>query len=205
MLLPALSKAKAKAHAASCLNNLKQMGLGMIMYADDNNGFVPRGANSTEGEPWYRVLTPQFGGRTTNDAARARIFSCPGYPDKKQRLAYVNNNWKFRSLVDKGGSDYNQPTKITAVQVPVETIYVADYESGPASIIVTEDNPYSHHHDVWSMNHIPYNPVTTNLNVGRRVALTRHGAGPNCLFFDGHSGFKKARLITPDDWRDQRY
>ncbi|MGZ8898957.1 MAG: type II secretion system protein, partial [Limisphaerales bacterium] len=37
MLLPALSKAKEKARASKSLNNLKQIGLGTTMYAEDNN------------------------------------------------------------------------------------------------------------------------------------------------------------------------
>ena len=36
MLLPALSKAKLKATGAACLNNQKQLILGFVMYADDN-------------------------------------------------------------------------------------------------------------------------------------------------------------------------
>jgi prepilin-type N-terminal cleavage/methylation domain-containing protein/prepilin-type processing-associated H-X9-DG protein len=41
MLLPALAKAKAAASQTACLNNLKQWGLAMGMYADDNNQFYP--------------------------------------------------------------------------------------------------------------------------------------------------------------------
>ena len=38
LLLPALAKAKAKAQGVYCMNNTKQIALGWIMYADDNNG-----------------------------------------------------------------------------------------------------------------------------------------------------------------------
>lgn len=42
MLLPALTKAKEKANQINCLNNLKQWGLAMVMYADDNIQFYPK-------------------------------------------------------------------------------------------------------------------------------------------------------------------
>src|SRR5690242_6143851 len=41
MLLPALAKAKAKAHAAGCLSNLRQLTLCWSMYADDNGDSLP--------------------------------------------------------------------------------------------------------------------------------------------------------------------
>src|SRR5688572_30121230 len=41
MLLPALSKAKNKAHRTACLSNLKQIQLCWIMYPDDNLDFCP--------------------------------------------------------------------------------------------------------------------------------------------------------------------
>lgn len=48
MLLPALSKAREKARSISCVNNLKQNAMMLILYVDDNEGWGPRhlhGAN----------------------------------------------------------------------------------------------------------------------------------------------------------------
>src|SRR4051812_28133208 len=41
MLLPALSKAKAKAQQTYCLNNIRQLVLGAHMYVGDNNDWYP--------------------------------------------------------------------------------------------------------------------------------------------------------------------
>jgi prepilin-type N-terminal cleavage/methylation domain-containing protein/prepilin-type processing-associated H-X9-DG protein len=41
MLLPALSAAKARARQTQCINNMKQLGLGMEMYVDDNSTIFP--------------------------------------------------------------------------------------------------------------------------------------------------------------------
>ena len=41
MLLPALARAKQKANQIACLNNLKQWGIAMPMYADDNGQSFP--------------------------------------------------------------------------------------------------------------------------------------------------------------------
>src|SRR6266850_8593496 len=39
LLLPALAKAKGKAKQTACLNNLRQLGLGTIMYLSDNGKY----------------------------------------------------------------------------------------------------------------------------------------------------------------------
>src|SRR5712672_2898662 len=49
MLLPALSRAKSKADRIACLNNLKQIGLLMQFYTDENNEFFPSHRNQNLG------------------------------------------------------------------------------------------------------------------------------------------------------------
>jgi len=48
MLLPALSKAKARAQSISCLNNMRQLGLAGVLYASDNNDLLA----GNEGHPF---------------------------------------------------------------------------------------------------------------------------------------------------------
>jgi len=61
MLLPALAQAKEKARSVSCLNNLKQMGTALVLYAGDHNDFlVPAEYDLRNGAPfqegWPTIL-----------------------------------------------------------------------------------------------------------------------------------------------------
>ena len=57
MLLPALAKAREKARAISCTNNLKTCGLHFAMYASDNNDqCVPNSSNVVGRGPWTAML-----------------------------------------------------------------------------------------------------------------------------------------------------
>jgi prepilin-type N-terminal cleavage/methylation domain-containing protein/prepilin-type processing-associated H-X9-DG protein len=62
MLLPVLGKAKQKAQAVSCMNNLKQLTLGEMMYSGDNNdSFVPNGElTDGNGTPLLQATDPNF-------------------------------------------------------------------------------------------------------------------------------------------------
>ena len=211
MLLPALSKAKAAGQKASCLNNLHQMGLSLMMYANDHNDIIPR-ANIPH---WYQVMTANLAGRGPDAFTRLKTFICPSYPNKANLLSYVVNGWYFTSPLDNTGIEWDRsanssvPTysKLTAIQQPVATIYLADdeYNASRAYTKIT-DTLTPEQYDVWSPAHLPYAANgTENPKANRRVSINRHGKGPDLLFFDGHTALKPAKQIVVYDWRDRKY
>ena len=60
MLLPALASAKRKAYAIQCLSNIKQLQLGWIMYANENNDWMmPNSPSTFSGASWVGNLSVQ--------------------------------------------------------------------------------------------------------------------------------------------------
>jgi len=102
MLLPALQKAREKARQVACLSQLKQIGLGALMYAQDWRDFLPVGVGyhsytwwwwGDNNENGYSAFAAYVRGK---GADRAGILSCPsargigrGY---SPGLSYAQNN-----------------------------------------------------------------------------------------------------------------
>ena len=66
MLLPALGKAKAKAHHIRCVNNQKQLTMGWIMYADDYEDKLVWNDLTPNGSGWIRGVLDYAAGNTHN-------------------------------------------------------------------------------------------------------------------------------------------
>jgi prepilin-type N-terminal cleavage/methylation domain-containing protein len=60
LLLPTLIRAKRRAQAAICMNNVKQLNLALLLYAGDNNDWFP--ANGFRGTAWAEGMDPGFVG-----------------------------------------------------------------------------------------------------------------------------------------------
>jgi prepilin-type N-terminal cleavage/methylation domain-containing protein/prepilin-type processing-associated H-X9-DG protein len=84
MLLPALAKSKEKAKGIKCTNNLKQLGLALIIYGDDN-GFYPAAYDNTSGQlPNNAWIWPPLLRSTMYKSASTDVFRCPSAPDTAQ-------------------------------------------------------------------------------------------------------------------------
>jgi prepilin-type N-terminal cleavage/methylation domain-containing protein len=92
MLLPALKNARAKAHQITCLNNLKQLGSSMAMYASDKDGCI---AQIWDGKySWTDQLAPYCTRFTEPEEARAgrpQVFADPETPNYKTFLCPIEN------------------------------------------------------------------------------------------------------------------
>jgi len=199
MLLPALAKAKDKAKAISCINNLKQMGIGMLMYADDNQGRIPRGNQPY----WWECFGTELGASATT-ATNLGTYRCPSYPNPEQLVCYVVNAWDFNSPTDLTGHEAIGISKLSNFKRPVDTLYLVDNEDGPWRPIITDLEGANLYHDVWQKSHLAYGLSGTGprLYPQRRVAAKRHGdKGSNILYMDGHAAFKDAKLIDDNDFR----
>ncbi|MCQ2402504.1 MAG: DUF1559 domain-containing protein [Lentisphaeria bacterium] len=95
MLLPALSKAREKARAISCVNNLKQLTLGNLLYTNDYDDFLPPTACRNDGNTTSRVWAQDYMNRayvitwfTLNPLIPGTPMNCQQWYNK-DKAAYV--------------------------------------------------------------------------------------------------------------------
>ncbi len=75
LLLPVLSGAKARAKRTQCLNNLKQINLGVHLYAGDNGDTLPNTGTGTY--VTYKEVVKSYVGLHGPSSPQDKIFACP--------------------------------------------------------------------------------------------------------------------------------
>jgi prepilin-type N-terminal cleavage/methylation domain-containing protein/prepilin-type processing-associated H-X9-DG protein len=220
MLLPALSKAKAKAQSVNCISNLKQWSLTWMIYTDDHDGrFMDSVGTASDREEWARVLqvtyrkkpdlllcpsTPELAPNAAGDSAfgatkKAYQFGTVSDPVTGGTLwgSYGLNLWVYDTKVAiQGRNAEGHWKKVTASLRPTETPLMADAKwrgggPGHAPDITRADAMQPPS----SSDDIPGKPYEMS-----HFAMKRHGKGINLCFFDGSARNIKAYQLYELRW-----
>jgi prepilin-type N-terminal cleavage/methylation domain-containing protein/prepilin-type processing-associated H-X9-DG protein len=119
ILFPVFARARENARRASCMSNLKQLGLGMMMYVQDydetyspNQQAFP--TSPTTYDYWYQTLQPYI--------KSTQLFFCPNAPTGNS-IGYGNYGINSNVSADSG-----QPVvKMSAIDSPASTYMILDY------------------------------------------------------------------------------
>jgi prepilin-type N-terminal cleavage/methylation domain-containing protein len=180
ILFPVFAKAREAARRASCLNNMKQMGTGIMMYVQDyDETYMPRrGGGIANGGHWGYVIQPYV----KND----KLWTCPSnsasanttigtpVPDPGFRLrrSYGVNGWVFD----------NELFGLNAarLQAPAQNILIAEHTA----------------------NHDDFAGYWWGQTTYRDVGFAGHAATWNLIYFDGHAKNKRptATVSTVNEW-----
>jgi len=116
ILFPVFARAREKARASSCLSNVKQLMLGVMMYAQDYDETLIPGAYPIETPTlrWYSILEPYL--------KNAQMLQCPNLPG-----GYVDYGWNWSEFGYYYGSHgTGWCTKLAEIGLPAETILLGD-------------------------------------------------------------------------------
>jgi len=169
LLLPALSKAKESARTTQCLNQMRQLGLAVRLYVDENGDAFPRSEHSAfaNGQlPWERSLAPLLGSSTTAwTNLLTGLYQCPS--DKRTTPWSYGLNVYYELGPDDDYTGKPQTWR-RLTQVPRPS----------AAILFAENNSSADH----LMPEFWYSQADAV-----DLASTRHNRRANYTFADGHA------------------
>ncbi len=225
LLLPALASAKEAGRRIKCLNNMRQLGLGLSMYVNDNEGMLLPRAHPTAADPYH----PRWPHRLRPFYQDVKILVCPSerpnqptnvasqllwdlYPSDFYPRSYIYNSFNDYYI------DYFTKRGLTGSELKQWRKYAMTNELGvPESIIrypsetaVFGEKEWESLH--WYFDYETYEDITQldqrkHSNAGR---TTGNSGGSNYIFADGSARFVKfGRTVSPinmwavtDAWRN---
>ena len=197
MLLPALNKARDRAHAITCTSNLKQLGLAVASYAGDYDGYYPSSLNIynhyADGFKQFESLAPYINARRPSNAvsgantysiikkldygdglyiATTSLVLCPSSHDKRATKNYAWNGYICSAQKPLSGG-YN-----IKYQRPIQM-----KQPSKIHVIVDANTTFTNYQDY-------HNPPG--------VVQYRHSGSTNLLRADGHADSTKLLLSRSD-------
>lgn len=216
MLLPALSKAKQKAMATQCLTNQKQLGLGWMLYAEDNDarlannygwggpgygsGTTPTADANGRFEFNWAVGNMQTPAHQTNETyvtlaqlgrymgGSAKVFRCPK-PDKAPTDTFTVAPLYVRNFSMNRGVGFAAAT-ITFPRMDT-------FRKPADTFVFLEEGLRSIDDGSWFMN-----GNANAFSTGNEKPATYHAQSGGLIYADGHSVLYKwdARIPTSNDY-----
>ncbi|MBE7504556.1 MAG: type II secretion system protein [Verrucomicrobiales bacterium] len=170
MLLPALSRAKAKAKQVHCTNNLKQVGLAVLLYADDHKNRVRISSPLDNQFTWGGLVY------SNQNVGSRSVFLCPAYAPREC------SNWFHTYGV---WSD------------PPQSVMTGEFGEDVVVSAIPRPSEYTHLADTTSRGRMGFGGMqfhTFRTNATQEVHA-RHNGAANVWCMDGHAeGMKRPRL-----------
>ncbi len=174
ILFPVFARAREAARASSCRSNLKQIGTGMLMYAQDYDEQLGHSwINSPNNNSWKHYLQPYL--------KNQGIYICPSSPTRFTPNTFGSNYGFYTAL--------NRRT-LADIQVPAGTVMFCDSSN--------TNKPDPANPETWTETsstdwEVGYNRVFTGTPPGgccsgdtNRLAIGRHSGMCNVAYADGH-------------------
>lgn len=194
ILFPVFGRARENARRSSCQNNLKQIALGFIQYAQDNDERLPLSTDGSSGDaepdgwmyysgfstPPLRFAPAQ--GSIYSYLKNAAVFVCPSdAAGRESGNSYASNSCVFQPL-SPPVAGYNAGKNLSQFEDTSKWMLLA--EEAPISNLRagSTDDAYIH------------------LQTAANSHSTRHFEGSNLAFLDGHVKWLRADKISADGY-----
>jgi prepilin-type N-terminal cleavage/methylation domain-containing protein/prepilin-type processing-associated H-X9-DG protein len=200
ILMPALQRARESARGVTCQASLRQWGLVLKLYADDNDGYFFKGGG---GADWFATLKPWYGQQEMTYCGEAKRAALPAgtepggasswFGSTRQSWAYKGhqgsygiNMWTFNEF-GEGNNSWGKPKRWKW-----RTPYVQGAQNIPMFLDATWGGTHPDEFD----EPPAFEGDQTSAYMGR-FCLNRHNGGVNGVFCD----FSTRKIGLKELWR----